>query len=436
MTEENEEIEIDKEKTRGKCRLFSACFCILLLFISILCCAFVPQDKRIYKTMDDINIKNIKISLQEECSKKGLHYIGEMTVPRVFHKTIKLNDGSILIIGGNSGIVNKKEIMDGDYSEPVEYVNEFSAEIYNPHNNKFIKLNSKPHQNSYFKFLTLDNGNILLVSEKFEIFDVYNKTFKIIGKNEIKGEYGYIINYPSLIEKISKNELLQCAGVISPNYTNKCWITDLNDFKVKEIQNIDMEIPKYLLPADLGYIKINDNEILIYTKSYPRTDTTSVYIAVWDMKKKKIIKTKEIENIGSYSISTPVLLDSGRILFTGGAAFKYGIYPEVLPLSWFIYDTKDNSIKNINDLYENSIAVNNPVKTSDGNFLIIENNMLRQKFNPNTNKLEAVSGFNIQNIESPNIIKINDNRLLITGGRKKQKELKNAISKEAWIYTF
>ena len=382
-----------------------------------------------------INVNNIKISTPKQCKEKGLHYIGEIPSTKFIVQSIKLNDGNILIIWGNVISATKKERnIKSQYNDSADYITEYSAEIFNPLNNEFLQLDTVPHpKNHCNKLLHLDNENVLLISENFEIFNIKTKTFKEVGENKIKlnGEYKYI--YPSFFDKTSNGNLLQCAGSISPSYTNICWITDLRNFKVKEIYNINIDIPKYLTPANLDYIKINENQILIYTKSYPTTNTTNIYIAIWDINQKKIIKEKEITGIGNYFIALkPIVLDKNRILFFGGLEFE-NITAIKKRFSSYIYDLKEDKIQEFRESKKNLI-----IELLDNNLLIFEDNKIKEIFNCKTNKTEVKDISELDKLLIyRNVIQINDKQLLlISKENKTQAELNDTVCRSVWIYTF
>jgi len=385
-----------------------------------------------------INVNNMKISTPEQCKEKGLHYIGKMNVPRVFHQSIKLNDGNILIVGGYSKLESKKITFDGDYGEPIEYISEYSAEIFNPTNNNFFKVKSIPIEEDKLQLLKLDNGNILLISDKYyQIFDINKNIFNLPIEKTIYKKYRGTedILYSEIIrDKI----LIECYGIISGSCINSCWLTNIDNFELESIQDIKLEIPAYMTPTYFGFLKLNKKEILIYTKSFPRTDVQNMYIAIYDIEKKTITKSIEVKGVGNYQISKPILLVNNRILFTGGIEYEkggYTYYNKIFP--WFIYDSNLNEIeKTINMIFPDSITSQEPINTENENLLIVENNKIRQFYNVQTNNLEKYNGFELENIVNPNIIQINNHQILITGGRYTKNGRNEFISSDAFIYTF
>jgi len=124
MTEENKEIETDKEKKYSKRRSFISFFCILLLFISILCCSCTNVKHNVFVKGPD------------------MHY---------FHNgpAVLLDDGNVLIIGGNTK----------------------QAEIYDYKKNKFL-LAGEMNFNRVFgaSASLLPNGSVLIAGGASPLF--------------------------------------------------------------------------------------------------------------------------------------------------------------------------------------------------------------------------------------------------------------------------
>lgn len=408
---------------------FYLCFLFILIFLLCGCNSNyeIKQNIQNSENKAEISIKNTDSNLQ-----KGLNYIGEMNVPRLFHSIIKINDNQFLVVGGCNKIEEDLSYFPkkGDYhnSGQKKYIPDFSAEIFNAQDNTFAKIKSKLTENIFTKILNTDNNKLLLISDKYEIFDTKTKDFTIINKEDISSKISYNPK-PMYAELIGDKRLIECFGYEQgpENIKNTCWITDLTDFKVKEIQNIKLNIPNNLTPCDLGYLKLNNNEILIYTKSYPGTYAKNLYLAVWDINNKKIVKEKEAENVGNLQLSfPPVLLKNNKILFNGGITYdNISMNPHTLQ-PWFIYDFKNNCIE------KTDITIRAPLyQLSDGRVLIINGNKINKVFNPETKQIESFEGFEIENISNFNIYQISDNRFLITGGNKKDSD---EISSSAWIY--
>lgn len=455
--QQNKENE-NKFKVKNQKHIFFLNFIILSIFIIIFFISFIifkGKNKYFNFALAQTQVKNFKENQNRNIiymkndqennkkttvdkDKKGLLYIGEMTSPRIFHQSIKLNDGNILIVNGNNSIEPKKIIYDGEYREPIEYTCEYSAEIFNPKNNTFSKLESKPMQEKILHLLELNNGNILLISDKFyQVFDTNKKVFNLKVEKPIykffKGTENHLY-----AEIINDNALIECYGLINGNHINSCWITNTDNLKLKSKHNINLKVPEYLTPTYFGYLKLNKNEFLIYTKSFPRTNAQNIYIAIYNIKKKKVTKILEVKDVGNYTNSKPILLNNNKILFTGGVEYVKGAYTSYKKTyPWFIYDANTNSIeKTIDMLFPDSMTTQNPIRLENGSILIVENNKIRQLYNIENNNLEKYNGFELKNIENPNIVQINNHQLLITGGRNIKDKTKKIINSSAFIYTF
>lgn len=418
-----------------KKRKYIFVFCLLLVFSMILITScygknIKNENKKVIKDMimnnnqensKILNTSNLKRSTPEECKEKGLHYIGEMTAPRIFHKSIKLDDSNILVLGGYSEIKSKKNILKGDYEKKIEYIPEYSAEIFNLNNNMFEKLPSTLDVATFVNSMVLPNGNLLFVSNKYTIFNKKTRKFKSIERTKINSNINYKSIYPQFTELIGENCIIECYGQNDGfNNHNMCWITDINEFVLRSINKINLNVPEYLIPCSFGYLKINDDTILIYTKSYPRTNAKNVYFAIFDLKNKKNIREKEIKDIGSsFNSQPPVLLDENKILFAGGVELKPGTYiPIKNVFPYFLYDIKNDKLEKIDETELKKINT-------------------RKNLNIEKNKMKSDESMEFYGISNQNIIQINDNQLFVSGGKKKHIDNKKGeIVRSAWIYTF
>ena len=460
MTDENKNIENNQEENQNKPegnkkwwtkslnlkQNYTRKLVLLIFIVSIFtfgckiqtnAISNVEQNKKKSEIIEHTNIEEMKISTPEECKEKGLHYIGKMNVPRIFHKTIKLKDGNILIIGGNNKlkVENTKPHLKGPFANHYnyEYIKNKTAEIFNPTNNSFTGLFSMPSQSNYFNIITLKDGNILLCSKKLEIYDIKEQNFRIINKKNLNDK---ITSFnPRFCEKIGNEYLLECNHSNKNELIkNKCVVTNLTDYSVKYYKEIDFKFPEK--PLILGYLKINENELFIYTEIFsPRNKSTKLNGLVYDISKNKILKTAELINFDSCEeVPIATLIEKNKILFAIKPKFGYKLCRPHAPFQWFIYDIDTNKVsKNIDMLYPHSVLVGEPIKYDNSNFLIFEGNKIRQMLDLKTYELKKFDGFEIKNLENMNIIQINHNQLLITGGIQKTN---NTINDMAWIYTF
>ena len=390
------------------------------------------------------NIRNMKISTPMQCKEKGLHYIGEMTSPRIFHKTIKMNDGKIFIIGG------KKEILISDQNSHIkghinkflkyDYINNETAEIFDPSNNSFTKTISNPLQENYINIIPLDNGNILLVSNEFEVFNIKEKQFKKVGKRKNINNISSEIDNSKFSEKDTDNSLFECTWNINGNIIqNTCWHTSLEKYDVNSIQSFNLRIPESIDAINFGYLQVDEDKILIYSESFPEK-SKNIFIAIYDKKNNKILSTKKLIDINnSNGFIFPIPIDKNKILLANDVLYRQGINTSLHNqedsfLKWFVFNTSENKLeKKINMLYPDSALLGSPIKLQNNNLLVFEGNKIRQVLNMKTLELEEFDGFIIEDLLNMNIIQINENQILISGGIEAKKQ---NIKSVAFIYTF
>ena len=415
MTDENKNIENNQEENqnRQECNKswwknvglkhnLKARIKILFLMTLILCsillvsgCKKITSDKYVnMKTIEnnaikeqkkethieEKEIKPLEIATPEECKQKGLHYIGEMNVPRVFHKTIKLKNNDIVIVGGYKIIKNIKQTGYGintstkpeiDYEHDyLDYTSEKSKEYFNTIYNKFY--NKQP------------------ISEN------------ITNKNDLYIDYITLNEYKIPIE-YRKN----------PNY--------------------------------ISQINLKDGKILLYNRACNAKNAQIMYIYVFDIFTKKYIKSCKLDSMGKHHNvieSTPEKIGKDKILFLGGIQYKacdnvsmclYEI-GEKYYCKAQIYDiSKNKIIKKIDFLFKDVLIPIKTIKLPNGNILILERNQIRQIFNSRTFEFERLENISKLNVYLPNLLILNDNQVLITGGID---EKTGAVSSSAWIYTY
>ena len=164
-----------------------------------------------------------------------------MNIPRARHSAILLNDGNVLVTGGDTEIDGKHEILK-------------SAEIYNVKNNKFIEISDMNNEMWYHKMFLLENGNVLIVSNpnKLEIYDPKKSEFKKIEGSSIVSD-NEIYNFLQL----SQNTVLMYPKYYKLQKT-PLFIMNLNDLSFTElkINLFDRKVSSYSIA------KISDDKIL------------------------------------------------------------------------------------------------------------------------------------------------------------------------------
>lgn len=113
---------------------------------------------------------------------------GKLNHHRSWHTATLLKDGSVLLTGGQTGLLTPKSKQAGEYEERTK-----RAEVYNPTTKKFSdvgEMNVPRHNHST---ILLPSGKVLIVggssttiekadTKNIEVYDPQKKTFSIIGK--------------------------------------------------------------------------------------------------------------------------------------------------------------------------------------------------------------------------------------------------------------
>jgi|GEM_PF-2525510 len=267
MTEENKEIETadmtdNKEKNWCKRRLFVPCMlCILLLFISIFCCACTNNGS--FHVLENaygysaVPLNENEIFLAAEYDKKKLlpaqiynikkrkfkSLNSYLNVPRFSYNAVNLEDGRILIFGG---------IEENGYESKA-------AEIYNIETNVFTKImdSNFPNHCTVTNHAKLKDGRFFIITEgRAEIFDPKTNQFTIAGKitdyyqksvNDKNGEKKRQRTTKNIYERKTAIALLQDGRVLilGPNYNMapnnaEIYNPETNSFEITGSQNFPM----------------------------------------------------------------------------------------------------------------------------------------------------------------------------------------------------
>lgn len=228
--------------------------------------------------------------------------ISNMNVARAYHKSISLNDGNVLITGGNDG---KSE----------SGLN--SAEIFNIKANKFTLINNMnlPHQ--YHSMFKLTNGNIVIVDiNGIELFDAKTNAFKLL-KTKPLARMNEFNSYS--FNLLPNNKILIVGGDIKrvgtyPKPLNKAEIIDL--FNDKTIKTFD-----YISDSQ-GTFALDNGDILLVGGIIQKNNMAEISneVNLFDS------KTLEIKKIGTISIpvESPQIFNLGnkKILILGGNIFE------------------------------------------------------------------------------------------------------------------
>lgn len=140
----------------------------LILIIILLCISF-------NKTFAN------ELSMKDKLNKPGLHYIGEMNERRAYHKSIKLTNNKVLIVGG----YQKTKII-----KPV-----LSMEIIDLRNNKSELVNNKINEDICYINL-IDNDTLLMLGPHLDIYS--------FSQNKIiQSTYLSKLFFPNIVECIN-----------------------------------------------------------------------------------------------------------------------------------------------------------------------------------------------------------------------------------------
>ena len=262
-----------------------------------------------------------------------------LNIPRARHSAILLNDGNVLVTGGDTEIDGKHEILK-------------SAEIYNVKNNKFIEISDMNNEMWYHKMFLLENGNVLIVSNpnKLEIYDPKKSEFKKIEGSSIVSD-NEIYNFLQL----SQNTVLMYPKYYKLQKT-PLFIMNLNDLSFTElkINLFDRKVSSYSIA------KISDDKILVTGGDYNQLDSKII-----DLNKRIVTQTSNLSQKRYRHIS--IILDRNNILLLGGES---GVGPELKSLKttdlYNIKKAKFIKFKNMN--YNRGFC--NYLKLSNGNYII------------------------------------------------------------------
>jgi len=321
MSEENKEIETNKEKKHSKCRIFASCFCVLLLFISIFCCSCTNEKHNVFVKgpdmdyfhngpavlLDDGNVLviggNTKHAEIYDYKKNKFELSGEMNFKRNYGAAVSLlKNGNVLITGGAS----LADITSKSFFSIPEH-----SELYNINTKKFL-LNSKMRiPRIAHDSLLADNGNVLIFGGwnrakkqvlEIEEYDIKNNKFNIIGKLPSN-----IISYYGTVKIKNNKYIIAGADSTQKGKSNayKIWIFDYNKKSIYEFKpSIDNNA---------------DSQIYIKNRNFPEhihSDMDKNFVVVVYNNKDKIQNISLIFSNKFYD--TLIKLDDSEVLSIGG----------------------------------------------------------------------------------------------------------------------
>lgn len=281
----------------SKLKFYKIVFFIFLFLISpILCNAEIEKDNN---------------SLHDYKSYKLPNYI----TPRIRPSAVMLRDGNILFTGGET----YHSETEGYHSDKIETLSD--SEIFNINQKKFTKTSNLNISRIDHSMALLSNGNILVVGgfskqmkkaskriKTAEIYDPKNNKFNLIS------EMNYHMIRPNML-------LLNNGDVLvfyNPNRI-ELFNSKENNFSIIKGLSLEKDYIRY------EYIKINNNEILMYPQTYIPNETPIVKLNLNDLTLKILDiplfdKKREYYNIAQ--------INEDEYLVTGGDLHAGGGYKE------------------------------------------------------------------------------------------------------------
>lgn len=234
----------------------------------------------------------------------------KLVVPRYNHSAVVLQDGQILITGGETFINGKSVKLN-------------SSEIYNPKTKKCISVNNKMnYERSNHSSVLLPNGNVLIIGGGSQIPEIFNAVSKTFYKLPVSSNIKDI----AIAEKINDKKII----IVSPS-NNIIEEFDLENNKFKKIGVLDS------LNTNIRHI-LNYNGILFFpTESFNQSDLSAepkekVVISYYDYKKNIIGAITKPQSIFDFCIGNMISEVNNELIHF---CSKNTLYSE-------IYDFKTN----------------------------------------------------------------------------------------------
>lgn len=216
---------------------------------------------------------------------------GDMNLPRAGHSAIKLNDGRVLIVGGNKG-----------------------AEIFDPKTGqfKFIDGDSLTRNLQFNDLLLLKSGNVLVGN--IYLFDFKTDKFRrIINNYKFLDQYEYYgTTASSFTFELFDGKILS-VFCFAPTYEPAFY---LYDEKKNELQEYKNKIEKQYFNKFNKYIRLNNDEYVIIVTPKAGQEHNTKYI-LWNTKNNTFSIIAKSNIARSIALSA-TLLDANKILVLGG----------------------------------------------------------------------------------------------------------------------
>jgi|GEM_PF-4427138 len=273
----NKDAEKEKKNKNVPKGVFKFCIVLSIAALAVLLCKTAYAQYQIYDFQ-----KRYK-----EAPSGAVIETGKLNLPRSNHSAVRLQDGNILVAGGNKG-----------------------AELFNPNTGRYKLINKTlpEFDGSSLNSVLLPNGNVLIAG--FYLFD--SAAHKIYPVNNIEKYISEnILNYDSISPiltpiVISDKKVLVIIEYPDFNKVNNKFLLydiDKNIYETLSV-NIDDENKKYLSGRLLCIKK--DNFIHFISST-----TTGVYGIKWDYNKNQII---DIKNYSPKSFKQLYIINDNNIL--------------------------------------------------------------------------------------------------------------------------
>ncbi len=361
-------------------------FIVIPLFVIIFIVNWVSSNItiffNIFEKWDKIKYQKKYQKVYNDTTLNQFFLAGFMNDKKCSLKMFQISADKILIVGGNNGCLNRY------------------FEIFNTQNGNFQK-SKLPAKYDWERNSLLLNNNEILLNDSF-IYNFQNNSFNnIFGdkKDFSKDKYSSSFQY-------SNNEIL-----IKEDDKTYIYNTD-----TKELKNISVKFPNLGL---VNFIRMNDNNVLLYGLKYPKFSTTDIYL--WNTKQNSFKKIKTKKPLSSNT--TFVKLNNKEVIIFGNS------YPDrnTEQLTYKINIETGKNIELPNSLTSRKSA---PVAIllSNGKIFLIggetsetKGSMVAELFDPKTNKYNHLATYSSLYIPArynckPSVIELNNKNILICGG--------------------
>ena len=275
---------------------------------------------------------------------------GDLNEARIFHSAILLKNGDVLVAGGN-----KYEKGKGSTSLK-------SAEIYKTKENKFVKISDLPQNIYRAEMLYLDEENVLLVENMFNmtVFNTQKLTFEKLNISQDK-KNAEALEYRYHIIQLNQNNILFFPTKINDDkHSTKLFLLNLSNFKITK--------KELVLKYRRGFrIKnIDENKIVLLGGEFDyKTKSSEEFIKVINLSTGKTVSSNNFYQ-NRYYHNVIKLSDNNFLLLGGEDGMDYSLH---YLNSTEIYSSKENRlIKFKKMLYKRLFP--SFVKLNDGNYII------------------------------------------------------------------